>query len=305
VIAALRDAGVPTVMTLHDYKLACPTYNFIDHGKPCTACVDVGLREAARRRCKDDSRTASALLAVETWAHRRFGSYDGVDLFVSPSRFLAGQLTRAGIYADRLRVLANFADTESVSPKTVPGGPLVCVGRLHETKGVDTAIRAMRLLGRDARLVVAGDGPARSALERLADEVAPGQVRFTGRLPRHEVLELIGSATALLLPSRWYENQPMTILEAYACGVPVIGSSIGGVPELIVDGATGRLVPPDQPMELASAALAMLREPQAALAMGRNARAMALSRFSIDSHLVALGEIYAEARRAKAPLPKE
>ncbi|GAA1295695.1 glycosyl transferase [Planotetraspora silvatica] len=299
VVAALRDAGVPVVMTLHDYKLACPTYSFIDHGKVCTACVDGDLREAVRRRCKDDSLGASAMLAAETWLHRRYGAYDGVNVFISPSKFLAGQLTRAGVYPDRLRVLSNFADPSGVTPKSQPGGPLVCVGRLHETKGVDTAIRAMGLLGSASRLVVAGDGPERANLERLAEQVAPGRVRFLGRISRQEVLDLLISATALLVPSRWYENQPMTILEAYSCGVPVIGTSLGGVSELVIDGATGRLIPPDEPMELASAALALLRDPERSLAMGKSARAMASSRYSPESHLRAIGEIYAEARRLR------
>ncbi|WP_424535215.1 glycosyltransferase [Sphaerisporangium viridialbum] len=298
VVTALRDAGVPVVMTLHDYKLACPSYSFLDHGKVCTACVDGGVREAVRRRCKDDSRAASAMLAAETWLHRRFGAYDGVNVFISPSRFLAGQLTRAGVYPDRLRVLSNFAELTGVTPKSEPGGPLVCVGRLHETKGVDTAIRAMGLLGPDARLVIAGDGPERERLERMAADLVPGRVRFLGRISRQEVLDLLVSATALLVPSRWYENQPMTILEAYACGVPVVGTVLGGVSELITDGATGRLVPPDDPMELASAALALLRDPQKSLAMGRSARSVASARYSSESHLAALGEIYAEARRA-------
>ncbi len=126
----------------------------------------------------------------------------------------------------------------------------------------------------------------------------PGRVRFLGRISRQEVLDLLVSATALLVPSRWYENQPMTILEAYACGVPVVGTVLGGVSELITDGATGRLVPPDDPMELASAALALLRDPQKSLAMGRSARSVASARYSSESHLAALGEIYAEARRA-------
>ncbi|MEV6985043.1 glycosyltransferase family 4 protein [Sphaerisporangium sp. NPDC051017] len=298
VVSALREAGVPVVMTLHDCKLVCPSYSFLDHGKVCTACVGGSLREAVRRRCKDDSRSASAVLAAETWLHRRFGAYDGVNVFISPSKFLAGQLTTAEVYPDRLRVLDNFVDLSDPPQKTEPGGPLVCVGRLHEGKGVDTAIRAMSLLGADARLVIAGEGPDRERLEKMAADLVPGRVTFLGRRSREEVLELVRSATALLVPSRWHENQPMTILEAFSCGVPVIGTAVGGIGELITDGATGRLVPPEVPMELASAALALLRDPQKSLSMGRSARMTANARFSPERHMSALGEIYAEARRA-------
>ncbi|MEZ0074725.1 glycosyltransferase family 4 protein [Planotetraspora sp. GP83] len=300
VLSALSNAGVPVVMTLHDCKLVCPSYSFLDHGNVCTACVGGSLREAVRRRCKDDSLGASAVLATETWLHRRFRAYDAVNVFISPSRFLAGQLTRADVYPDRLRILDNFTDPTSVPPKSEPGGPLVCVGRLHEGKGIDTAIRAMGLLGADARLVIAGDGPERETLERMAADVAPGRVSFLGQRSRQEVLELFRSATALLVPSRWHENQPMTVIEAFSCGVPVIGTALGGMGELIIDGATGRLIPPGEPMELASAALALLRDPEGSLAMGKSARRMAMARFSSEGHLSALGELYAEARRARA-----
>ncbi|GAA0398411.1 glycosyl transferase [Acrocarpospora corrugata] len=297
VVAALRDAGVPMVMTLHDYKLACPSYSFLDHGQICTACVDGGLGEPIRRRCKDNSLAASLALATETWLHRRFGAYDPVSVFISPSKFLAKQLTRAGIYPDRLQVLDNFGDPASTAAKTEPGGPLVYAGRLHQGKGVDTAIRAVGLLGAQGRLIIAGDGPERAALEALAEQVAPGRITFVGRLPRAEVLDLMRSATALVLPSRWYENQPMTILEAFSCGVPVIGTSMGGIPELVTDGATGRLITADVPMELASAALALLRDPMNAMAMGQAARSLAIQRFVPEGHTNRLREFYAEATR--------
>ncbi|MFI9553894.1 glycosyltransferase [Nonomuraea endophytica] len=301
VLAALKAAGVPIVMTLHDYKLACPSYSFLDKGKPCTACVGGSLREPVRRRCKGGSLSASMAVAVETWIHRRFDAYGPVHRFICPSKFMAGQLTEARIFPDRLRVLDHFADSLGMEPKSEPGGPLVCVGRLSPEKGIDVAIRAVGMLRGKAQLVIAGDGPEWVALERLADEVAPGRVHFTGKLDRVRVLELIRSATALVVPSRWYENQPMTILEAFACGVPVIGTAMGGIPELVVDGATGRLVPPDDPLMLSSAALALLRNPDASLAMGKAGREVAVRRFSPEGHLNGLREIYGEAIKAAHP----
>src|SRR5262245_61722734 len=101
VVAACRDAGVPVVMTLHDYKLACPSYQMLDKGRPCDACVTGGPLQAARRSCKDGSRSASTLLAVESWLHRRFRAYDGVDVFIAPSEFLAGVMHQAGVGVGR------------------------------------------------------------------------------------------------------------------------------------------------------------------------------------------------------------
>ena len=298
VVAALRRAGVPTVMTLHDYKLVCPSYAFLDHGRVCTACVHGGLRQAVIRRCKGGSLPASAAVAAETWLHRRFDAYGHVGVFICPSRFLAGKLTEAGVYTDRLRVLDHFV-TVAGSPTPV-AGRLVLACRLSPEKGVDTAIRAIGLLGDKARLEIAGDGPERERLERLAGEVAPGAVTFHGRLPRPEVLDLIRSATALLMPSRWHENQPMTILEAFACGVPVVATDLGGIPELVTDGVTGRLVPPDDPRALADAAAALVADPAAGRELGRAGGELARRRFGPAAHLTGLRESYSAAGAAAA-----
>ncbi|PZG26945.1 hypothetical protein C1I98_33630 [Spongiactinospora gelatinilytica] len=273
VLSALRAARVPTVMTVHDYRPAC-------------------LQEPGRRNGMPD---AGLAVSLETWLHRRLRAYEPVRRFICPSRFLAERLTRAGAQPGRVRVLDHFADGAGPPPKTEAGGPLVCVGRLGPEKGFDVAITAMGMLRGIGELVIVGDGPARSALERMADEVAPGRVRVAGRLPQPEMSELIRSATALVVPSRSPENQPLAILRAFACGVPVIGTALGGVPELIVDGATGRLIPPDDPLLLSSAMLALLQNPREALAMGLACREVARRRFSAEGHLTALREVYSEA----------
>jgi glycosyltransferase involved in cell wall biosynthesis len=293
VVAALRRAGVPTVMTLHDYKLVCPSYAFLDHGRVCTACVNGGLRQAVVRRCKGGSLAASVAVAAETWLHRRFDAYGHVRVFICPSRFLAGKLAEAGVYTERLHELDHFV-TVSGSPAPV-SGRMVLACRLSPEKGVDTAIRAIGLIRDRAHLEIAGDGPERGLLEGLAGEVAPGAVTFHGRLPRSEVLGLIGSANALLMPSRWHENQPMTILEAFACGVPVVATDLGGIPELVTDGVTGRLVPPDDPRALADAAAALVSDPAVGRDLGRAGGELARRRFSPETHLTRLTELYSAA----------
>ncbi|MGZ4666264.1 MAG: glycosyltransferase family 4 protein, partial [Frankiaceae bacterium] len=121
ILAATRAAGVPTVMTLHDYKLACPSYQLLDHGRVCDACITGGPWQAARRRCKDDSLGASAVLALESWLHRLTGAYDGVDAFICPSRFLAQAMAAAGVYPERMFVVRHFVDLAGVPSAAEPG----------------------------------------------------------------------------------------------------------------------------------------------------------------------------------------
>ncbi|MGL4744653.1 MAG: glycosyltransferase family 4 protein [Dermatophilaceae bacterium] len=297
VVAAVVAAGVPSVMTLHDYKLACPSYQLLADGRPCQDCVGSGTWHAVRRRCKGGSLGASTVLAVESGLHRAMGAWDQIDLFISPSRFLADVMQRNGVAAQRLRLLHNVVDPAG-SPATGPGSGLVVAGRLSHEKGVDVAIRALADMPSEVPLHVAGDGPEATALRELADRVAPGRVRFHGRMTTTDLHRLVASCVATVVPSRWHENQPLSVLESFALAVPVVSSDLGGLPELVTDGTTGRLVPADDPSALADALTAMVADPVAAHAMGRTARDLVATDFSAASHLAGLDGIYRDAARA-------
>lgn len=299
VLGPIRRVGVPAVMTLHDYKLACPSYLMLDHGRVCDACLAGSLLNPVRHRCKDGSLAASALLAAESAIHRAAHAYAPVQSFVCPSRFCAGVMTRAGVFPDRLQVLGNFVDSAAIEPKDRPGGGLVYVGRLSHEKGVDTLLDAMGLLA-TATLDVVGAGPQLEALRAQAGRVAPGRVRFHGQVPKPVVLDLLRSNAIAVLPSRCNENQPMAVLEAFACGVPVVATVLGGVPELVAAGRFGEVIPPDRPAALASGLRRLLDAPAAAFRMGRDARAYVEREHSPEAHLRAIDRIYAAASSREA-----
>jgi glycosyltransferase involved in cell wall biosynthesis len=293
ILRAVARTGTRCVMTLHDYKLACPSYQMLDHGRPCRACVDGGVRQAALRRCKGGSLPASALLSVESGLHRHLGAYSPVDVLVSPSRFLADVMTDAGVDRGRLRVINHFVDlgeagTERATPRA---GGFVFAGRLSHEKGVDTLVRAVALAP-GTTLDVAGDGPERAALERLAAQVAPGRVRFHGRLDKQDLRPLVAGALATVVPSRWYENQPMTILESYALEVPVVVTAMGGMPELVEDRTDGLVVPHDDPAALAAALSELAADPARSVAMGAKGRARLAAEFAPGLHLERLERAY-------------
>jgi glycosyltransferase involved in cell wall biosynthesis len=299
VLRPVAARGIPAVMTLHDYKLVCPTYQFLDKGQICQACVSGGFSQAVRRRCKDGSLTASAAAALELSLHTRFGAYDPVRLFLCPSRFLADQMRRGGVFPERMTVLNNFVDSDAVTPQEGPGSGIVFAGRLSREKGVDVLVRAVAELAPDLPagpiLQVAGDGPVRAELEALAADLAPGRVVFTGRLPMAALGDLVRGAAVAAVPSRWHENQPLAILEAFACGLPVVTTDLGGLPELVDDGVDGALVRPDDAPALAAARRPLLTDPVRAHRMGRAGRAKVVRDFAPDDHVRTLLDRYAQA----------
>jgi glycosyltransferase involved in cell wall biosynthesis len=292
ILAPLHRAGVPVVLTLHDYKLVCPTYQMLDHGEVCTACVGHKFWNAPMKRCRNGSLLASGTMALDLSVHTLLRSYRHVDGFVCPSRFLARQMERGRVYPDRMHVIPHFIDLDGMTAKASAGGNPVIAGRLAPEKGIDVAIRAMTHLPETARLDIAGDGPSRSDLEALATREAPGRVTFHGRLPKDRLLDLLRASSVAVVPSTWYENQPMAVLEGMAAGLPVIGTDLGGLPELIDEGVDGYLVPPTDEKALASAIGRVIDDSSRAFNMGQNGRRKIESDFSPSVHLDRISGLY-------------
>lgn len=296
-VRACAKVGVPVVMTLHDYKLACPTYQFLDKGEVCTACVGGSLTEAVKRRCKDGSLAASAIAAVEVGAHRLLRAYDPVSRFLCPSAFLRDQMVAAGLHTTKMVHLDNFTDTD-VPVREGAGSGVLFAGRLSREKGVDTLIEAAALLAPELGgtvLDVVGDGPERAEWEALAQRLAPEAIRFHGRVSADEVRTLLRASRVSAIPSRWYENQPLSVLESFASGVPVVGSAMGGLNDLITPGVDGDLVPADDPVALAAALRPYLMDPELAQGQGAAARERALARHNPRGHAQRIEEIYTQA----------
>jgi glycosyltransferase involved in cell wall biosynthesis len=306
ILRPVARAGIPAVMTLHDYKLACPTYRFLDGHGICEACVPHRFWSPTLRRCNRGSIAASTLSGAELSLHTLIGAYGPVQRFACPSRFLEGKMRAGRVYPDRLRWVPNYVDAAAIEPKASAGGDVLYVGRLSEEKGVDALLEALaRAPG--LRADVVGDGPERTSLEGLAATLGvEDRVRFRGRLSAGEVHAAMRASAVVAVPSRWYENMPITVLEAFAAGVPVVASALGGLPELIEDGGDGILVPPEDPMALAEALRSITSDPDRALEMGRAGRAKAERDHAPATHLERIHALYEEAAlaaRRERPAP--
>lgn len=293
ILKPVHERGIASVMTLHDYKLICPTYQLLDDGKICEACLPGRFGQAVKRRCNRGSLVGSTLSALELSVHTRMGAYAGIDALLCPSDFLRAKMVQGGIAPERLVHLTNFCDLTTVHPATGPGHGVVYAGRLSPEKGVDVLVDAVAHLPQGLPVTIAGDGAERAALEQRARERGVAdRIAFLGRVPAEQLHEVMRAAAVVVAPSRWYENQPMTVLEAFGCARPVVASDLGGLPELVTDGVSGALVPHDDPRALAAALTRVASDPAAAHRMGLRGREDAVRRHAIDAHLDQLHAVY-------------
>jgi glycosyltransferase involved in cell wall biosynthesis len=304
VVDELRAHGVPTVMTLHDYKIVCPNYRLLTHDGLCTRCVDGRYYNAVVHRCMQESRAASIVVAVEAYLMRALRQYAKIDLLLSPSRFLGERVACAGYDPARVRIVPNpvevMPDARRVT--AAPGtGRFVYLGRLAPEKGVHVLLEAANRLPREVAVDVVGTGPSAAALARQAEGLP--QVTFHGHLRKAQVNRLLDAATAAVLPALWYENCPMAILEAAARGVPSVASRLGGIPELIDDGLSGYLVDPGHVATLADVLARLAADPAPAAAAGERARRRVRERHHPALYLAALEDAYSDvgATRVAAP----
>jgi len=292
IFSTLKSAGVPVVMTAHDLKLACPAYKMLRQGMVCEQCKGGRIYNVALNRCVKDSAAVSGIVFVETLVHRLLGLYrDKVDRIVVPSRFYREKLIEWSWPAEKLVYIPNFVDTAQMKAAWAEQDYFVYAGRLAPEKGIATLIRAAALAKQ--KLIIAGTGPEEKALRDLA-LASGGDVIFAGYVSGENLHRLIGESKALVLPSEWYENAPISILEAYALGRPVIGSAIGGIPEMIKEGETGRTAEAGSPEDLARALneLASLSVAERA-AMGMRGREWISVEFSAEAYRQRTLDLYA------------
>lgn len=239
VIAELAHIrGIRVVWTLHDYKLLCPRYDCLCDGKTvCEQCFNGDKTPCRTYRCMKGARLASEVGYREAvmWNRERLEAC--TDLFICPSRFMAEKMTQGSFRKDKLKVLCNFIDVEKCRKDDYSKDDYYCyVGRLSHEKGVATLIEAAARL--PYRLKVIGGGPLSEEL-RVKNEELKGNVEFLGYRQWDDIKEIAGRARFTVIPSEWYENNPLSVIEAECIGTPVLGARIGGIPELIVEGVSG------------------------------------------------------------------
>ena len=231
IVEMAKSFGAKTVWTLHDYKLVCPSYSCLADGKVCEECITGSKYGVVRRRCMKGGLVGGiiAYLEAKYWSVKRLQA--ATDVFIAPSKFLAGKMVEGGLDAAKLRHVCNFVNPDFISGLQVSETRkdyYVYVGRLSEEKGAETLLKAASELPYELR--IAGGGPL---VEELKAKYSKANIKFLGHVSPLEVKELVINAKMLVLPSECYENNPLSVIEALSLGTPVVGAKIGGIPELL------------------------------------------------------------------------
>ncbi|HEX4436218.1 MAG TPA: glycosyltransferase [Solirubrobacteraceae bacterium] len=304
VVDELAQARIPMVMTLHDYKIGCPAYVLYRDGRPCYDCTTGAVHNVVRHKCIKDSRGASMLAGAEA-AYSLLGrKYQKIDAYVCPSAFAGRIAGMAGIPDERIHVVPNFIpDSELGSPVPSLDGSkrFFFAGRLEELKGVGDLLEAFRE-GDPAMgtLVIAGaGGEMEKAVSRAATDWS--NVEYLGRLTRARVLDELRRSRAAVLPSRWNENNPMSIIEARMLGVPVIVSDRGGLPEMVADGVDGQVFHAGDVAGLRLAIRGLATDRSYAEALGRSGYERFCRDNTATNHYAALMGAYTAAVERGAP----
>lgn len=287
---AAARAGVPVVQTLHNFRLLCPQAMLLREGRICEDCVGRLPWRGVVRRCYRGSAAQSGVLAGMISLHRALGTWGSkVDRYIALNEFCRRKFIEGGLPAQRIVVKPNFVDFPAPEDGAREG--VLFVGRLAEEKGLSTLCAAARLAP-DVAVRVAGTGPQAGLLQGIPS------VTSLGALSAAEVREAMCGAQALVMPSLWYENFPRTLVEAFACALPVIASRIGALAELVEDGVTGLLFEPGNAADLAAKMKWAAAHPDALMRMGQEARRRYLREFSPEVNYRRLTEIYAQVLAA-------
>ena len=247
IIEKLKKKNIKIIWTLHDFKIICPENSFISNGVLCEKCITGNFYNCAVNLCKKKSFLASSLASFEAYYYHSKKTYDLVDYFLCPSEFLSKKFIQFGFDPAKLMVSNSCYDINLIdqyisnyTPRFADAKPekyALYIGRLEEIKGVETLIEAIK--DTDIKVKIVGSGVEEQRFKKMAEGY--DNIEFLGFKNKAEVFKLTQECLFVVCPSICYENLPFSIIESFLFYKPVIGSDIGGIPELVIEGKTGLL----------------------------------------------------------------
>jgi glycosyltransferase involved in cell wall biosynthesis len=293
---ACREGGVPVVQTVHNFRMFCVNGLLLRNGKVCEDCLGSVPWRGVVRGCFRDSRVYSLPVAASEAYHRARGTWrDCVDRYICLTEFGRYRLVAAGLPESKI----------TVKPNVMPDPPEPCfehdnyavyLGRLSPEKGLFTLLEGWRyveeMTGRALGLKIVGDGALKAAMEARIASLGLATVEVLGRRSHRESMEFVRRSMVMVMPTLCYEMFPLTAIEAFACGKPVVASRLGAMAEIVIDGVTGCLFEAGNTRDLAETVSRLARDGDACRRMGWRARAVFDERYGAEGNFAELKAIY-------------
>jgi glycosyltransferase involved in cell wall biosynthesis len=288
---AAKANKVPVVQTLHNYRLLCSNGLFFRDGQVCEDCLGKlipwpGAWHGCYRRNKAASAATVGMLSI----HRALGTWNNlVDKYIVLTEFARQKFIQGGLPTEKIVVKPNFVapDPQIGSGK---GDYMLYVGRLSVEKGLDVLLSAWGLLPNKIPLKIVGDGPLSEQVVEATKKFP--QIEWLGRKPIREVYDIMGTAIAVIIPSKWYETFGRVATEAFAKGTPVIASNLGAIAELVDSGRLGLCFIPGDAQDLASKVQWLIEHPEELAFMHVEARKEFEAKYTAENNYQQLMYIY-------------
>lgn len=311
IIHVFKKHKIPVVYMVGDYNLQCPAYTFMRDGRPCTLCIGNRYFHALRYKCVKKSFVATLVRVMAMYLYSLLNIYQMVDAFVVPCNFMKEIMVKGGYPENKIRVIKypvrniDLSDVEGdvgIAKKSY----ILYFGRISYEKGLDILIKAYETIANkyDVNLVLLGrdyDGE-KIRLEKIIKPHLKGRIFFPGFIEGKDLSRWIVNSLFTVVPSRWYDNAPLSIYESYLHGIPVVGAKIGGIAEQIEDKVTGRLFEPESSPDLASKIEWMLADKDRLKKMGSFAREKVLKENNYGNHVRLLLDLFNELLSKKSNL---
>ena len=289
-----KEESIPVVQTLHNYRLLCPNALLFRNGHICEDCMGKFVSwPGVLNACYRENRAATSVIATMLSVHRVLRTYRRmVDIYIALTDFASQKFIRGGIAETKIVVKPNFVDPDP-GIGDGSGGYALFVGRLSQEKGIDTLLSSWEIVGNKLPLKIVGDGLLASQVVKAAQQNSV--VEFLGRQSGNQVLRLMKDAIVLIFPSIWYECFPVTIVEAYSVGLPVIASNLGSMSTLIDHRRTGLHFNPSDPEDLSKQVDWIINHPEEFTRMRGEARSEYEAKYTAERNFEMLMEIYERA----------
>ncbi|MEQ8210915.1 MAG: glycosyltransferase [Lacipirellulaceae bacterium] len=293
VLVACKEAGVPVVMSNHNYVLTCPTTHHLRRGTVCEKCFGGKEYHCVLTNCRGNVAESVAYAARSAYARRKGFFRGGVSQYIVLTEFAKRQLLRDGYHEEQIHVLPNMVELDHQSVDASQGDYVAFSGRMSPEKGVETLLAAARMLP-EVPFRLAGHGPL---LEDLKTN-APENCEFLGQLTAEEMKSFYRGARMVVIPSHWYEGCPLVVSETMSHGVPLVVSQIGGLPDLIGEGTEepcGKTFPVRDAAQLADQVSSLWESPELCGELGSAGRRRALREYSEETYYQRLMSVYEAA----------